>query len=179
MQTRYKDVTSPITVCAYIKEIRRWNLVPVIFENKLAGEPQVQHIHAGKTLGSSRLKDDRFSNWYELIMERIKLPARYIERLGWLEGEPRIVLEIDAGTEFPRQFVDSVNLEHIGRIKIKVVVVPVDVVVGIREIIAVSLIGIASPKHTFLTLDGKASQDLPFVRQPLNCRDYFELVELA
>ena len=105
----------------------------------------------------------------------LRLSARHIKRLGWLEGETRIVLEIDAGTEFPGQFVDSVNLEDVGRIEVEVVVIPVDVVIGISEIVTESLVGIASPVHAFLPLDGKASQDLPFVRESLD-RSEFEPV---
>ena len=78
------------------------------------------------------------------------------------------MLEVDAGADFPRQFVGAVHLENISGVEVEIVIVAVDVVVGIGEIVASSLVGESAAVDAFLALNGESGEDLPFVRQPLD-----------
>src|ERR1700751_1945453 len=106
----------------------------MVVKNELAGKAQVQLVDTGQALDSRWLKDD-------VLTDRHALPIRYAERRDRLYWKPGVVLEVDAGAKFPRQFVGAVHLEHVGRIEIEVVVLPVDVVVWVIEVVARGLVG--------------------------------------
>ena len=58
-------VTSPITVCELVtlkKSTRRYQ-APAFIEDKLAGDAQIEHVHAGQPLDPCWLKDDGLADW--------------------------------------------------------------------------------------------------------------------
>ncbi len=64
------------------------------------------------------------------------LSIRYVEGFGRLDGEAGVVLEVDAGADFPGQLVGAVHFENVCGVEVQVVVLPVDAVVGIGEVVA-------------------------------------------
>src|SRR5579862_3381913 len=81
-----------------IEEIDRRSEMPTFVKHELAREAQVQLIHAGQALNASRLQDDVFGHWNALSIINVECRGR-------LNGEAGVVLEVDAGTKFPRQFI--------------------------------------------------------------------------
>src|SRR5579859_3119541 len=90
------------------------------------------------------------------------------ERCGRLYGESGIVLEIHAGSEFPGKLVGAIDFKHVGRIKIQVVVVAVDVVVRVVEIVAGGLVRKAAAEGALLALNSESCKKLPLIGQALD-----------
>src|SRR5438046_8797035 len=78
------------------------------------------------------------------------------------------MLEVVAGTELPWQLVCAIHLEDICSIKIEIVILSVNVVVGIRKIVTGGFIREATAKNTVLALNCESTENLPLVGQALN-----------
>src|SRR5579872_3456556 len=130
--------------------------MPTFIKHELAREAQIELVHAGQALKPCGLKDDGLSDWNTLSI-------RHAEGRRGLDGEARIVLEVDASPELPGQFVGAIHFENVGRVEVKIVVVAVDVVVGIRKVVAGGFVGEAAAEGALLSLNCEAAENLPFV----------------
>ena len=99
-----------LRVCQ-IEEVHTGNQAPAFIEDKLAREAQVELIHAGQALDSVGLKDDVFAENIRFGMRHRNICVRNQIGSGWLNGEACIVLEVDAGADFPGQLVGAVHFE--------------------------------------------------------------------
>ena len=89
------------------------------------------------------------------------------------------MLEVDAGADFPGQFVGGVELENVGGVQIEVVVVAVDVVVRVGEVVPGRLVGEAAAVDALLALNRETSEDLQFVGEALDGGDFDSMIRVV
>ena len=79
------------------------------------------------------------------------------------------MLEVDTRPELPGQVITAVHLKYVGGVIVEDVVATIDVAVGIVEVVVKDgIVGrTGTAEYTLLALDGKAGQQLPFMRHPL------------
>src|SRR5580704_9232140 len=141
----------------HVEEIDGRCEVPAVTKHELARDAQVELVDAGQALDSCGLQDD-------VLSDVDTLSVWHIKGFGRLDREAGVVLEVDAGPEFPRQLVGAIHFENIGGVEIQVVVLPVDAVVGIVEIVGGSFVREAAAVSPLLALNREAAKDLPLVR---------------
>src|SRR5690348_6725642 len=156
----------------YVKEIDCRCEAVAVAVGKFTRKTEVQLIHTRQALDSRRLKKDRLR--YDSA-----LSIGYVEGFCWLDGETSIVLEIDAGTEFPRKLVGAIDLEDIGRVEIQVVVVAVDVEVRVCEIVTRSFVRKSASIDALLALDGEACEHLPLVGQTFHGSEFNGMIGIV
>src|SRR5208282_6760722 len=77
------------------------------------------------------------------------------------------------------KFVGSVDFKNVSRIEVEVVVVSIDVVVGIREVIARGFVRKPSAVDAFLALDGETRKDLPLTGQAFHSGQFDAVVRVV
>src|SRR5882672_598377 len=142
-----------------VEKVNQRYHVPPVIQHEFTGEAQIEHVYARKPRDSCRLKDDSLG--------ALGQPPIDAENLNRLYRQARVVLEVHAGANLPGQFIAAVHFENISGVRIQIVIVAIDVVIGIGEIVTGGLIRKASPVNAFLALDGESGEQLPFVRQTL------------
>src|SRR5258708_37803050 len=129
-----------------VEEVNDRLNVPTFIHHELAGEAQVQEVDTGQALNTSRLQNDCFRPLIEA--------GEYFCRLKWQTG---VVLEIDAGSDFPGQLIGAVYLEYIGGILVEEIVSAVDCLIGVIEDVEQGGIGKSgAAKHPLPALEGES-----------------------
>src|SRR5271165_3517741 len=156
----------------HIEEIDSRYEVPALIEDKFAGDTQVELVDAGQSLDSRGLQDDVLGNVDTLSV-------RNVEGFGRLDRETSVMLEVDAGAEFPRQLVGAIHFENVRGVEIQVVVCSVDAVVGVVEIVGGGFVREAAAVSALLALDGEAAEDLPLVGQAFDGSELDRVVRVS
>src|SRR5882724_635584 len=128
-----------------VEEVHGRNQVVALVEAEVSSEAEVEQVDARQAVDACGLENDS-------LADDIAFAVRHPKGLRRLQGEARVMLEVDARSQLPREFIAAVQLENVGGIAVQVVVFAIDVQVGIIEVVREGVVRESAAEQTFLAL---------------------------